>query len=180
MRKNRKLIGNIGIIGIFCMLLMSCSIFKNTKKDTHISDVRESSKLDYALVDTSKSVELVTESLDVKIPKRSYGIDVPFLNGEVNFLNGLYKLTLKLDDATGRLKGDFTLPDTTLQGKKTTLRIDQTGKSESRKEESKKQVKDKKVIEESAVSWKTIVGAIVGLIVAILVFWLWLKPKKII
>lgn len=175
-----KVVGIVCLVWIMGLILVGCSIFKNTKKDAHISDVRESSKLDYAFVDTSKSVELVTESLDVKIPKRSYGIDVPFLNGEVNFLNGLYKLTLKLDDATGRLKGDFTLPDTTLQGKKTTLRIDQNGKSESRKEESKKQVKDKKVIEESTVSWKTIVGAIVGLIVVILVLWLWLKPKKII
>lgn len=180
MRKNRKLIGNIGIIGIFCTLLMSCSIFRNSKRDTHISEIRQSSNVDYSLIDTSKEVELIRESLDVKLPKRSYGIDVPIINDSVHYFTNLYKLTLRLDKETNRLTGVFTLPDTLLHGDKTTLRIDQKGINEKRSEKSEKSEKDKKVVVENSVSWKTIVGAIVGLIIIILALWLWLKPKKII
>ena len=161
-----KIIGIIGIVGFFG-ILTSCSIFRNSKKESKVSEIKESAKLEYSLVDTSKIVEVVTESLNVVLPVRSYPIDVPILNGDVNFVNSLYTLTLKLDSSTNRLKGVFSLPDTLLKGDRTSMRIEQKGINETKKEETKSSDIKKDVVEQHSVSWKTVVGAIVVLLVII-------------
>jgi len=161
-----KIIGIIGIVGFFG-ILSSCSIFRNSKKESNVSEIKESAKLEYSLVDTSKVVEIVRESLNVELPVRSYPIDVPILNGNVNFVNSLYTLTLKLDSSTNRLKGVFSLPDTLLKGERTSIRTQQNGIVENKKEESKSSDIKKEVKEQHSVSWKTIIGAVVVLLVII-------------
>jgi len=161
-----KNIGIIGIVGFFG-ILTSCSIFRNSKKESKVSEIKESAKLEYALVDTSKIVEVVTESLNVVLPVRSYPIDVPILNGDVNFVNSLYTLTLKLDSSTRRLSGVFTLPDTLLKGERTSMHIEQKGINESKKEETKSSDIKKDVTEQHSVSWKTVTGVVVVLLVII-------------
>lgn len=161
-----KIIGIIGIVGFFG-ILSSCNIFRNSKKESHVSEVKQSAKLEYELIDTSKVVEIVRESLNVELPVRSYPIDVPILNGDVNFVNSLYTLTLKLDSSTNRLKGVFRLPDTLLKGERNSIRIEQKGINEKKKEERKSSDIKKEVKEQHSVSWKTIVGAMVVLLVII-------------
>ncbi|MEI2274715.1 hypothetical protein OHD16_21390 [Sphingobacterium sp. ML3W] len=161
-----KAIGIIGIVGFFG-ILSSCSIFRNSKKESHVSELKQSAKLEYELIDTSKVVEIVHESLNVELPVRSYPIDVPILNGNVNFVNSLYTLTLKLDSSTNRLSGVFSLPDTLLKGERTSIRTQQNGIVEKKKEETKSSDIKKEVTEQNSVSWKTVAGVVVVLLVII-------------
>ncbi|MGJ1329401.1 hypothetical protein [Sphingobacterium multivorum] len=156
----------IGIIGIFGMMT-SCSIFRNSKKEWHVSEVKQSAKIEYEVVDTSKVIEVVRESLDVKLPVRSYPINVPVVNGSVHVVNSLYSLVLKLDSSTNNLTGVFSLPDTLLKGERTSLKVENKGITAKKKEETKfkETIKDK--IEVKSVSWKTVAGAVCVILVII-------------
>lgn len=158
-----KIIGIIGIVGI----LSSCSIFRNSKKESHVSEVKQSAKIEYEWVDTSKVVELVRESLDVKLPVRSYPINVPLINGHANVVNSLYSLVLKLDSSTNNLTGVFSLPDSLLKGERTSMKVENKGVSAKKKEETKfsETIKDK--TEVRSVSWKTVVGAVFVILIII-------------
>lgn len=162
-----KAIGIIGIVGIFGILYSSCSIFRNSKKESHVSELKESAKLEYSLVDTSKIVEVVHESLDVKLPVRTYPIDVPVVNGNVSFVNSLYTLTLRLDSSTQRLTGLFSLPDTLLRGERKSVRTVQNGFTKRANEEIKSSSVTKDKTEQNSVSWKTVAGMILIVVIVI-------------
>lgn len=158
-----KIIGIIGIVGI----MTSCSIFRNSKKESHISEVKQSAKLEYEWVDTSKVIEVVHETLDVQLPVRSYPINVPLVNGTANVVNSLYSLVLRLDSSTNNLTGVFSLPDTLLKGKRTSFKVENKGVSAKKKEETKSSETIKNKTEVRSVSWKTLVGAVVVVLVII-------------
>ena len=148
-------------------MMTSCSIFRNSKKEWHVSEVKQSAKIEYEVVDTSKVIEVVRESLDVKLPVRSYPINVPVVNGSVHVVNSLYSLVLKLDSSTNNLTGVFSLPDTLLKGERTSLKVENKGITAKKKEETKfkETIKDK--IEVKSVSWKTVAGAVCVILVII-------------
>ncbi|WP_312331902.1 hypothetical protein [Sphingobacterium sp.] len=156
----------IGIIGIFGMMT-SCSIFRNSKKESHVSQVKQSAKIEYEVVDTSKVIEVVRESLDVKLPVRSYPINVPVVNGSVHVVNSLYSLVLKLDSSTNNLTGVFSLPDTLLKGERTSLKVENKGITAKKKEETKSTETIKDKTEVKSVSWKTVAGAVFVILVFI-------------
>lgn len=162
----RKIIGIIGIVGFFG-ILTSCSIFRNSKKESHVSEVKHSAKMEYEWVDTSKVIELVRESLDVKLPVRSYPINVPVVNGSVHVVNSLYSLVLKLDSSTNKLTGVFSLPDTLLKGERTSMKVENKGISAKKKEETKSSETIKNKTEVRSVSWKTVAGAVFVVLVII-------------
>jgi len=158
-----KIIGIVGFFGI----LTSCSIFRNSKKESHVSEVKQSAKLEYEFVDTSKVIEVVHELLDVKLPVRSYPINVPIVNGSVHVVNSLYSLVLKLDSSTNNLTGVFSLPDTLLKGERTSMTVENKGISAKKKEESKSTEVKKDKTEVRSVSWKTVGGAVIVVLVII-------------
>jgi hypothetical protein len=136
-----------------------------------VSEVKQSAKIEYEVVDTSKVIEVVRESLDVKLPVRSYPINVPVVNGSVHVVNSLYSLMLNLDSSTNNLTGVFSLPDTLLKGERTSLKVENKGITAKKKEETKfkETIKDK--IEVKSVSWKTVAGVIlvfIGIIVLVI------------
>jgi len=147
--------------------MSSCSIFRNSKKESHLSEVKQSAKLEYELVDTSKVIEVVRESLDVKLPERSYSINVPMVNGSAHVVNSLYSLVLKLDSSTNNLTGVFSLPDTLLKGERTSMKVENKGITAKKKEETKSTeiIKDK--TEVKSVSWKTVAGVVFVILVII-------------
>jgi len=148
-------------------MMTSCSIFRNSKKQSHVSEVKQSAKLEYELVDTSKVIDVVRESLDVKLPERSYAINVPMVNGSAHVVNSLYSLVLKLDSSTNNLTGVFSLPDTLLKGERTSLKVENKGITAKKKEETKSSETIKDKTEVKSVSWKTIAGAVFVILVVI-------------
>lgn len=148
-------------------MMTSCSIFRNSKKESHVSEVKQSAKIEYEVVDTSKVIEVVRESLDVKLPGRSYPINVPVVNGSVHVVNSLYSLMLKLDSSTNNLTGVFSLPDTLLKGERTSMKVENKGITAKKKEETKFKETIKQKTEVKSVSWKTVAGAVCMILVFI-------------